>query len=392
MLQFQPLQNNHSLQRNGFGQAPPHANQTKMINHPSEFKNRKRFRAPISGQKSERIDKNGLIRRIDTPSRLILPEPHFDVSREENVESFLAKAESILIDTSSSEAVIARTMREIYGVLLSCKSLSDESQWQGTVDRLRQHSILDVLHQDPFTRRAFHKPRGYAGDAGLMDHIYISDEGLPIPSATLTGEKIFRQTTRSSACQAVAGRRALIADFIDNLARKVDRPDILSLASGHLREADISSAIRRRQVNRLVAIDSDAQSLEEISKSYNRCNIECVEASARQVISGSVDAGTFDFIYSSGLYDYLSDGIATKLTARLFSKLNPGGFLLLTNFLPNIECVGYMETYMDWNLIYRNRCQMIQLTELIPEFEVAHVSAFAEEQLNIVFCLVERIK
>ena len=35
--------------------------------------------------------------------------------------------------------------------------------------------------------------------------------------------------------------------------------------------------------------------------------------------------------------------IATKLTARLFDMLNPGGRLVLANFLPNIWCAGFME-------------------------------------------------
>src|SRR5947209_2837399 len=35
-----------------------------------------------------------------------------------------------------------------------------------------RHRILGQLHQEPLTRRAFEKPRGYAGDAPLLDLAY----------------------------------------------------------------------------------------------------------------------------------------------------------------------------------------------------------------------------
>ena len=33
-------------------------------------------------------------------------------------------------------------------------------------------AIKRLAHQDPFTRRAFEKPRGYAGDAELLEYIH----------------------------------------------------------------------------------------------------------------------------------------------------------------------------------------------------------------------------
>jgi hypothetical protein len=48
-----------------------------------------------------------------------------------------------------------------------------------TID-CRQHPLTHLLHQDPFTSRAFHKPRGYAGDAIMLDFIYASEDGLAL--------------------------------------------------------------------------------------------------------------------------------------------------------------------------------------------------------------------
>ena len=36
------------------------------------------------------------------------------------------------------------------------------------------HPLGELLHRDPFTRRGFDKPRGYAGDAVLIDYLYAT--------------------------------------------------------------------------------------------------------------------------------------------------------------------------------------------------------------------------
>ena len=64
--------------------------------------------------------------------------------------------------------------------------------------------------------------------------------------------------------------------------------------------------------------------------------------------------GNFDLIYAAGLYDYLSDKVAARLTEKLFSLLSPKGVLMVANVLPDICDAGFMEAFMDWFLIYRD--------------------------------------
>jgi len=44
--------------------------------------------------------------------------------------------------------------------------------WPQYAQACLQDPVCNLLYQDPFTYRAFSKPRGYAGDAVMMDYIY----------------------------------------------------------------------------------------------------------------------------------------------------------------------------------------------------------------------------
>jgi hypothetical protein len=253
-----------------------------------------------------------------------------------------------------------------------------------------EHPLRQLLHEDPFTYRAFSKPRGYAGDAPLLDFIYGEEEGWPAPEASAIGKSIYASTTCSSACEAVRARRGFIADLVDRIVDEVPHPHLLSIAAGHLREAHLCSAVKRRKFGRYVALDSDRETLTEVQRSYGRFGVESVAASVRQLFTHRVDLGYFDFVYSTGLFDYLPLAAAQRLTGTMFQMLRPRGQLLVANFLPGIRDVGYMESFMDWKLIYRDRCDMMQLADDIPQQDIRDVRIVAEENHNIIFLLVTK--
>jgi hypothetical protein len=250
---------------------------------------------------------------------------------------------------------------------------------------------MQLLHQDPFTFRAFSKPRGYAGDAIMMDYIYSREEQWAAPESTPIGRNVFHFTTAAPASEGVRARRAYIATRIDRLAEEKRHPHILAIASGHLREASCSSAVRRRKTGRFIALDADAASLEEVQRSYSTYGIDTVTASFRSLLASTTNVGEFDFVYSTGLFDYLNQRTARRLVTGMFQMLRPGGTLLVANFLPGIRDIGYMETFMDWSLVYRTRCDMVDLTMDIPEDEVKEVRVVSEDCRNIVFLHLTRM-
>jgi hypothetical protein len=308
------------------------------------------------------------------------------VSREEPGIDGLTAVYNKLFDGRVSEG-----MQDLLPLLQARRLRSSEPAWREFVGKCLTHPLRELVHQDPFTFRTFSKPRGYAGDAVMLDYIYGRDEGWLVPDGTTPlGEKIFQFTTDTAACEAVRARRGYIANLVDRLAEETANPHILAAACGHLREAMLCSTIRRRRFSRYVALDSDPVSLEEVKRCYGRFGVQTCNAGVRQMLTRRLDIGLFDLIYSTGLFDYLQMPAARRLTACFFEFLRPRGRLLVANFLPGILGVGYMESYMDWKLIYRTQMDMLAIADEISLQSIHDIRIFTEENQNIIFLQITK--
>jgi extracellular factor (EF) 3-hydroxypalmitic acid methyl ester biosynthesis protein len=289
-----------------------------------------------------------------------------------------------------NEKAVDDAMVELMSGLWSLKSSNTTEAWQNVVDQCVNHRLCGLIHQDPFSARSFHKPRGYAGDAVLIDYIYSRDwKGFAEEEPSSLGNRIFRFNSETPACSAVRARRDLVAAIIDEICALTDHPSILSVACGHLREATLCRSVTTGQTGRFVALDQDKQSLDIVANQVSLHGVVPVCSSVKSLFRGEVAGEKFDFIYSTGLYDYLDDRIATKLTSRMFGMLKPGGRLLVANFLPEIWGYGYMESFMDWKLIYRTPEEMLAFAAPLPQSEIV-ARTYVERHGNIVFLDVIR--
>lgn len=295
-----------------------------------------------------------------------------------------------LID--GDEDLVRAAMEDLILGLRDRRADSSDDEWKSYVRLCMAHPIRKLVHQDPFTFHAFDKPRGYAGDAELLDLIYGVDEGKEPPEKTSEmGRRVFRYTTRSPACCGVRHRARIVAELIDKVASEFHRPDLLSVVAAHLREAGLSGALKQRRLGRYVAFDADAESLEEVRRCYGHYGVETVAATVRQIITGKrVDLGEFHFIYSTGLYDYLNQTAGRRLTTRLFDMLRPGGHLLISNFLTDVKDRGYMESFMDWHLIFRNHSQTLDLAMAIDQPRVKDIHLTMDDDFNVVILLLTK--
>jgi hypothetical protein len=330
------------------------------------------------------------IPRNHLPLRRLPADSETRKAYDEVYQGFLSDVHGKLVHADANERKIHSALDDLFLALREHRQNATAEEWAKFIERCRQHPLKDVLHQDPFTCRAYSKPRGYAGDAELLDFIYGREELWPAPEATRLGASIFNYTTLAPAAAGVRARRGFLADLIDQLADSRRGLTALSLAAGHLREAELAAAVRRRRLGRFVALDADEESLSTVQRCYGRFGVETVAARISRLLGNRLNLGQFDLVYSLGLFDYLDQPLGRRLVSRMFEMLRPEGSLVVANFMPSIRDVGYMETFMDWRLIYRTRREMIELTMEIPEADICRILLFAEETHNIIFLQVTR--
>ena len=271
---------------------------------------------------------------------------------------------------------VASGMRRLFVGLDTLRTTMGATRWREFASETAvAHPVCQMIHEDPMVARSFRKPRGYAGDAVLLDYLYgIRDRG----GASELARQIAEVSAGRGPAAAVRHRRDLIAYRIDQLAERSPRSvRVLSIACGHFREGRQSIAVQTGNLEEVVALDSDADSLREVAASSPKIVTTC-EMSVRRLLTGRAELGTFDFVYSAGLYDYLEDRTAKSLTAKLFAMLRPGGKLLFCNFLPDTPDAGYMESFMGWSLIYRSLGAIVRLAEDVPEEQVSDTRRYED--------------
>ena len=255
----------------------------------------------------------------------------------------------------------------------------------------RNHPVSKFVLDCPFTRHSAAQPRGYPGDAQLIDFIYRHPASSASERDTSDfGHNLFLHNIDSPAPAAVRARRHLMASYIGDLVSQRAPADIMSVACGHARELELVPAGVARGIRRFVAVDQDAASL-AVAASYRAKGIpvEPVRNTIMQLMRSRTLHG-FDLIFSAGLYDYLSDRLTHRLTASLFGRLNSGGKLILANFLPDIRDAGYMEVFMHWSLIYREEREIRAFAAKIPAAEIAATRYFMEPNRNVGFLEITR--
>lgn len=258
-----------------------------------------------------------------------------------------------------------------------------EDQWQGHVlQACRAHPLDALLLEDPYTRRARQRPRGYAGDAVMMDYAYFR---TPPEGCSEMGRRVFGAVVASPNSASVRWRREHIAGLIDAEARLHGSLSVLAVACGHCREGLLLRGDTLQAIEEFVALDQDARSLEVVRRTL-LAHVVPLRAAA-QSLARKPGLYGFDFIYSAGLYDYLDEPAAVELTRLLVERAAPGGTVLVANFTPDNWGRGYMEACMDWRLVLRNREDM---RRLVPTQRVAHSCLYFDPYRNAIYLKIIR--
>lgn len=295
-------------------------------------------------------------------------------------------------DAFSADGPVYEEMDHLVGGLTDLRKRSSAEEWNAFCRvECVGHPVRFLVHQDPLTERAYFKPRGYPGDAVLLDLFYGEDGVRPyVDEATPLGQEIYRYTSAGMAATALRRRKDVLATMIDQVSDTLSETHIMTIGCGHLREAALSQAVQQKRIDRFLAIDRDADCLRVVREKWGPFGVEIKESTVNELIAAAPDLGTFNLVYAAGPYDLLSRPAAIRLTNALFEATRPGGLLLVSNFLEGIKDVGYMEAFMDWRIHHRDAAEMFALTSGLPEDEIGDRRTFAEETGGIVFLAVRR--
>lgn len=303
-------------------------------------------------------------------------------------EAELALILSLAQQAFEASAPVQGIMKALTERLQALKNKVTPRTWTHLAATAQTHPVSSFLLQDPLTRWSFEKPRGYSGDAYLLDFIYehpaVAEQ---VKEASALGAEVYDFTRQAASAVAVRERRDLLAAHVDAVAEKNGKAEILAIAAGHLREAERSQALQSGRLKRWIALDQDPVSVGTVSSAFHGSCIEAINGSVRTILGRAQKLGTFDFIYAAGLYDYLAESVAVRLTERCLQMLKPGGKFLLANFAKDIGVEGYMETFMNWPLIWRTNEDVQSIIDKVKH-PVTDVSVTRGENGGVIYAVL----
>jgi hypothetical protein len=285
-------------------------------------------------------------------------------------------------------AIIDRTNVD----LRDLRSKVHPAVWQGLIPIAQNHPVMEYFLEDPLTRWSFEKPRGYSGDAQLLDYIYCDPHvAESVASASEIGKALYSHTKDVPSCVAARERRDLLTRYVDEAAdRHGPETEILAIAAGHLREANRSVALREHRLKRWVALDQDPQSVGLIARDFRGTAIETIDGSVRTILARGHKLGKFDLIYASGLYDYLAHKVAVKLTKTCLQMLKANGTFLFANYAEGNPDAGYLETFMNWVLLLRSEADMWNIINASVDRNTVEAQVFFGENRNVLYGVIEK--
>ncbi|MCX7662122.1 MAG: response regulator, partial [Candidatus Omnitrophica bacterium] len=241
---------------------------------------------------------------------------------------------------------------------------------------------LGYLLLDPIetNRHVYRKPLGYPGDYIMMNYIY-DYHGNKNYLGNSSYEKLINNYTCNIAisCSNIKRKEFLKEKIIETLNRK-DNSKILSVACGPARE--LIELLKENRIDKplvFTALDFEKRALEFIKEQIDKIERKnrrflSIEYLCRDITSIIRDKTLKeklkdqDLIYAFGIFDYLSERMASRLTRELFQLLRKEAKLIICNVsLKNSSHRAYYELLGEWNMVHRTKEEMLKWTEEIKD-------------------------
>jgi len=265
-------------------------------------------------------------------------------------------------DWSKFQQMFILTVDKVYDDILS---IEKENIAEFEADVYRGKRIFEKRYRNYFIggeyiKRSLEKPCGYAGDFKIIDDIYRNE-----PHTTgfeRLWDNYFQQLATPKAIrERKEDFKKIIIDFIIKKNNKNIR--IMNLASGPAREIKeiFESGTNNISLNVIFdCYDIDTKAIEYAQQLLNNGkNVNFFQKNAiRLALKKNIEEEIpykYDLIYSTGLFDYLDERVATRLVSNLKKLLKQDGLMVISNARDKYSnsSAGWMEWVAEWYLIYR---------------------------------------
>ncbi|MCB0044767.1 MAG: class I SAM-dependent methyltransferase [Caldilineaceae bacterium] len=279
--------------------------------------------------------------------------------------------------------------------LSQIRQQTHDVEWTELVrDVFRPHPVTRLIHEDPLIGRGFHYARNHRSNATLFDYIYYY-RPVDMDDVSSLGRALFTYTSNTPLARAIRYRRSYIGRMLDAVAAEVDRPSVVVLEPGHLREVEFSFALSQGEIGDFVALGGDEESLERIARTYGPEGVRVRCTSLRGMAYGrhslaDYGVGGEDFIYAPILFNYLHDGQARTVLSQMWQAVRPGGRILICNALADQSHAAFFECFADWLPHYRTWLEIAALAQVIPAEEVAALTLEDDPNHAMGFFMVQK--
>ncbi len=283
-------------------------------------------------------------------------------------------------------------------ILQEGKKLEDSLEDPALIKKVKQlfrECGIPVGMKSDIMMHAFSKPRGYAGDYGIIEIVYdnkISSRGI--------GYCADKRFLNDDYARAVRSRKTMMREMLAGFIKEAPGPSlrILNIACGSCRE--IKELFEQNTVDaskkiEFTLVDQDQEAIDFSLKALSHSPAHVVYTPlCHSVYDYLKEPDKYrklltdqDLVYTIGLADYIPDQRLKDLIAFLFSVVKPGGKLVFAHKDSKNYSPLAPDWWCDWTFHLRDMQETVDLVKSTG-MRGYNLSVERETDTNIIFFII----